>query len=96
MPAQKRRNKRDVPFTHDEKRIAGVSWTQFWTNIYTDILLNWSKKYNCKMISFNRLHGLSVAMSIGGYDHACDWLNYKGICMTHRTVKVVKMDLFTN
>ncbi|KAI8429188.1 hypothetical protein MSG28_007725, partial [Choristoneura fumiferana] len=23
MPAQKRRNKRDVPFTHDEKRIAG-------------------------------------------------------------------------
>lgn len=25
MPAQKKRNKRDVPFTHDEKRIAGVS-----------------------------------------------------------------------
>lgn len=25
MPAERRRNKREVPFTHDEKRIAGVS-----------------------------------------------------------------------
>lgn len=26
MPAQKKRNKREVPFSHDEKRIAGVSY----------------------------------------------------------------------
>lgn len=25
MPAERKRNKREVPFTHDEKRIAGVS-----------------------------------------------------------------------
>lgn len=27
MPAQRQRNKREVPFTHDEKRIAGVRYT---------------------------------------------------------------------
>lgn len=37
MPEQRTRNKREVPFTHDEKRIAGVSRSRY-TNLRNDLI----------------------------------------------------------
>lgn len=40
MPAERKRNKREVPFTHDEKRIAGVSFN----------IIKYITAYNTKLI----------------------------------------------